>query len=129
MKKKKIGKAYEHIKVSLDLDPTNPRTLNSCGNILKKLSRFDEATNYFIKAIENSHTMGSNFFYIFLQFIKGRAYKSLLHFNLGSCLLLNEKFFFGLKELDRALVIDVKIGEIMMKKGLILLFFCEVIFF
>ena len=41
----------------------------------------------------------------------------MLHFNLGITLFLQDKIFFALKELDQALLIDVKIGEIMIKKG------------
>jgi hypothetical protein len=47
----------------------------------------------------------------------GNEYKAILHFNLGTTLFLLDKIFFGLKELDRALIIEVKIGDIMIKKG------------
>ena len=49
----------------------------------------------------------------------------MLHFNLGITLFLQDKIFFALKELDQALLIDVNIGEIMIKKGFQTQFFIE----
>lgn len=41
----------------------------------------------------------------------------MLHFNLGITLFLQDKIFFALKELDQALLIDLNLGGIMIKKG------------
>lgn len=46
-----------------------------------------------------------------------KEFKSILHFNLAISLFVLDKIFFALKELDRALVIDIKIGEVFIKKG------------
>ena len=41
----------------MELDPNNSRTLNSYGNILKKMGRREESINFYMKAIENSQSM------------------------------------------------------------------------
>lgn len=104
----------------MGIDDSNPRALNCYANILKKLGKLEEAVSHYIKAIENSQNMGVFFKFfrvgIFSGFV-GKEYKAMLHFNLGLTLFLLDKIFFALKELDRALIIEVKIGDYFMKKG------------
>ncbi len=50
-------------------------------------------------------------------FLLGKEYRSALHFNLGIALFVIDKILLALKELDRALLIDIKIGDLMINKG------------